>query len=332
MSSDSELAKGCPEALASGPTARTAPDPTPEVSEQSVPESDWVEFRADQVAASWREMFWELFHYRELLWQMILRDIRIRYKQAVMGFGWALLMPILVVGSGFVVKYVLAQTAGTALEIKAVAGMAVKALAWTFFAGALGFATNSLTNNIHLVSKIYFPREVFPLSAVLVQAFDTSIGTLLVLAALAMLPGVGLCWAGLWAVPLVLLLMAFTTALALVLSCANVFFRDVKYIAQLLITFGIFFTPVFYETEMLGPTGAQIMMLNPLAPILEGLRLAVVQHHSLWVPLDQSASNGQTFWLWHPGWFLYAAACSVGGLLVCWRLFHRLEFLYAEYI
>ncbi len=301
-------------------------------SQQPIPEADWVEFRADQPSASWREMFWELFHYRELLWQMILRDIRIRYKQAVMGFGWALLMPILVVGSGFVVKYVLAQTAGSPLETRAVAGMALKALAWTFFAGALGFATNSLTNNIALVTKIYFPREVFPLSAVLVQAFDTSIGTLLVLAAIVALPGVGLSWTGLWAFPLLLLLMALTTALALVLSCANVFFRDVKYIAQLLITFGIFFTPVFYETEMLGPTGSQIMMLNPLAALLEGLRLSVVEHHGLWQVLTNSIPADGQILIWHPGWLAYSALWAIGSLLACWRLFHRLEFLYAEYI
>lgn len=325
MSSDSELAKTFSEPIVSAESACPSPDRPPS-------ETDWVEFRADQVAASWREMFWELFCYRELLWQMMLRDIRIRYKQAVMGFGWALLMPILVVGSGFVVKYVLAQTAGSALQTKAVAGMAVKALAWTFFAGALGFATNSLTNNIALVTKIYFPREVFPLSAVLVQAFDTSIGTLLVLGVLAVLPGVGLSWTALWALVLVPLLMAFTTALALVLSCANVFFRDVKYIAQLLITFGIFFTPVFYETELLGPTGSQIMMLNPLAPILEALRLSVVEHQGLLHSLPKSLPSGGQMLVWHPGWLAYSAFWAIGGLLLCWRMFHRLEFLYAEYI
>ncbi len=326
MSTQSEVPQSLSDSSIPGKSAQAPP------AEPSQPETPWVEFHSTEGVGSWWEMFQELIYYRELLWQMILRDVRIRYKQAVMGFGWALLMPILVVGSGFVVKYVLAQTAGTAVETKAVAGMAVKALAWTFFAGALGFATNSLTNNIGLVTKIYFPREVFPLAAVLVQAFDTSIGTILVLVVLMALPGVGLSWTGLWAVPLVLLLIALTMALALILSCANVFFRDVKYIAQLLITLGIFFTPVFYETEFLGPTGSQLMMLNPLAPILEGLRLAVVQHHNLWQSLSLSAVDGRLIWIWHPGWLVYSAGWALGGLLASWRLFHRLEFLYAEYI
>ncbi|HPP52281.1 MAG TPA: hypothetical protein PK777_04960, partial [Thermoguttaceae bacterium] len=117
-----------------------------------------------------------------------------------------------------------------------------------------------------------------------------------------------------------------------VLSCANVFFRDVKYIAQLLITFGIFFTPVFYETEILGPIGSRLMMLNPLAPILEGLRLAVVEHHGLLHVLTASTAAGVEMHLWHPGWLVYSAVWAVGGLLFCWRMFHRLEFLYAEYI
>ena len=81
------------------------------------------------------EMVLEIVEYRELLLQLTVRDIRIRYKQAVMGFGWALLMPMLIVGAGFVIKYVMAQMAGTALSAQAFAGMGVKALAWAFFVG-----------------------------------------------------------------------------------------------------------------------------------------------------------------------------------------------------
>lgn len=279
-----------------------------------------------------REMVRELVVHRELLWQMVLRDVRIRYKQAVMGFGWALLMPLLVVAAGFLVKFALAQAAGRPLETAAVAGMAVKALGWAFFAGALGFATNSLTGNIALVTKIYFPREVFPLSAVLVQAFDSSIGAAVLGLVLVFLPGVDLGAAALWAAPLLLLLVAATAAASLLLSCANVFFRDVKYVAQVVIMFGIFFTPVFYEAQSFGPTGCLLMMLNPLAPLLEGLRLAVVGQHGLLTPIVAAAADGREMLVWHPWFLAYSAVWAVGGLLGSWWLFHRLEFLYAEYI
>jgi len=281
---------------------------------------------------TFQEMINELVEYRELLWQMTLRDIRIRYKQAVMGFGWALLMPILIVGAGFLIKYAMAQMAGTELQVSGFAGMAAKALPWAFFVGAIGFATGSLVSNISLVTKVYFPREVFPLSAVLTQAFDSTIGGTTVAAMLFAFLGIGLSLQILWVPPLILLLFLFTVGTAFFLSCANLFFRDVKYIVQVLLTFGVFFTPVFYEPAHLGATGSQIIMLNPLAPLLEGLRLAVVEHHNLIQPLNVTSTAGLPITAWHPWFLLYAGAWAVLGLLASWLMFHKLESVYAEYI
>ena len=247
----------------------------------------------------------ELGEYYELLLQMTLRDIRVRYKQAVMGFAWAILMPMLVVGAGFIVKYAMAQMAGSELETDSFAGMTVKAIPWAFFVGALGFATNSLVANINLVTKIYFPREIFPLSAVLAQTFDSTIGSGVVAVILFVFLGVGISFQILWAIPLVILLLAFTTGMALVFSSANLFFRDVKYIVQVVLTFGIFFTPVFYEPANLGPVGSQLMMLNPLAPLLEGFRLSVVEHHNLLHSLTVISPVGQEILAWHPLYLLY---------------------------
>lgn len=275
-----------------------------------------------------REMVLELVHYRELLWQMILRDLRIRYKQAVMGFGWAVFMPLIVVGAGFLVKYAMGQMSGRPLAADDFAGMVVKALGWAFFVGAIGFATNSLTGNINLVGKIYFPREVFPLAAVLTQAFDSLLGTAVMGSVLFVLLGVVPSWQWWWLAPLLLMLFLFTTALSLFLSCANVFFRDVKYLVQVVVSFGIFFTPVFYEPALLGRLGSTLMMLNPLSPILEGIRLAAIEHRNLLVPIEGEAG----FLIWHPWHLGYAAAWSVLGLLGAWWMFHRLEYVYAEYI
>jgi ABC-type polysaccharide/polyol phosphate export permease len=144
--------------------------------------------------------------------------------------------------------------------------------------------------------------------------------------------GVALSIQFLWVVPLILLLFIFTVGLALFLSCANLFFRDVKYIVQVLLTFGIFFTPVLYEPANLGALGCQLMMLNPLTPILEGLRLAIVDQQNLFHSLAMNARSGETLFAWHPGYLLYAAAWSLGGFLGAWFLFHKLEYLYAEYI
>ena len=129
-----------------------------------------------------------------------------------------------------------------------------------------------------------------------------------------------------------MLVLLFTAASSLFLSCANLFFRDVKYIVQLMLTFGIFFTPVFYDAIMFGPKGAQIAMANPLAPLLEGLRLAVVQGHNLLEPLIQLTAQGQSVLAWSPWYLVYSAAWAVFGLLGSALLFHRLEFVFAEYV
>jgi len=278
------------------------------------------------------EMIRELVQYRELLWQMVLRDIRIRYKQAVMGFGWAIFMPMMLVAAGCLVKYALAQAAHDPLSVPRLAGMSVKALGWAFFTGAVGFAANSLVSNMALVTKVYFPRETFPLSAVLTQAFDTLIGGCVLAVFLVIFAGVALGPVLLW-VPLLLVLLIFmTAAAALVLSCANVFFRDVKYIVQVLLTFGVFFTPVFYEPQLFGPVGAELMMLNPLAPLLEGLRLTIIDNHNLWEPLYYLPAEGPAVLVWQPWYLAYAAFWSIAGFFLAWRTFHRLEFAYAEYI
>ena len=272
----------------------------------------------------------ELWAYRELALQLTLRDIRIRYKQAVMWFAWAILMPALIVGAGALVRYAMAYLSGGEVQVTAIAGMAVKALPWAFFVGAIGFATNSLVSNRPLLTKIYFPREVLPVSSTLAQTFDSSLGALVLFPILPLL-GVSYGWTTLWAVYLMFVLFTFTLGSAMLLGCANLFFRDVKYIVQVLLTFGIFFTPVFFEPAMFGPTGSVLMMLNPLAPILEGMRLSVIEHHNLLFALTQTGPDGNVLVLWKPWYLAYGSGVAVFMLLTGALVFHRFERVFAEY-
>lgn len=278
-----------------------------------------------------REIAGDVWRSRDLLYQLALRDIRIRYKQAVMGFGWAIFMPLLIVSAGFLVRLAMATVSGSTLDRAGIAGIVVRSLPWAFFVGSIGFAVNSLTGNMNLVSKVSFPREVLPLAATCAQTFDTLIGSTAVAIALPFL-GVRLTTGLLWIPVLAVLVFCFTLAAALFLSCANLFFRDVKYIVQVMLTFGIFFTPVLYEPAMLGPTGARLVMLNPLAPLLEGIRLSVTQGHNLLVPLTELSKHGQMVVAWEPWYLAYSAVWALGGLAVSAALFHRLEFVFAEYV
>ena len=274
----------------------------------------------------------DLRRSRELLYQLTRRDITIRYKQAVMGFGWALFMPLLIVFSGLVVQLALANFAGRPVSGAGVGGMAVKAVPWAFFVGAIGFATNSLVQNISLVTKVAFPRAVLPLSAVGAQLFDSSIAMAALAVLLPLLGGVVASPALLWVPLLLTLLITFTVACALFLSCANLFFRDVKYIVQVLLTFGIFFTPVFFEPAMFGARGAAIAMLNPMSPILEGLRLSVTKGHNLVDPLVTTLANGTPVTVWSPWYLVYALGVAIIGLPAAALLFQRMQYAFAEYI
>jgi lipopolysaccharide transport system permease protein len=272
----------------------------------------------------------EVWQHRELLEQLTKRDIKLRYKQAAMGFAWAIFMPCLIVLSGLIIRFAMAQISGQALHPKDIANIAIKGVGWSFFVGALGFATASLIGNSNLVTKIYFPREVLPLSSVAAQGFDTSIGLLTLVVILPFL-GVRLHASFVWIPLLLFLLVTFTTGVSMFLSCANLFFRDVKYIVQVVLMFGIFFTPIFFEPAMLGPRGAMLATINPLTGILEGLRLAVVDGRDLLHPI-MGMVKGVERQIWNPWELVYSAVCAVSILLGSTVMFRRLQPLFAEYV
>jgi ABC-type polysaccharide/polyol phosphate export permease len=269
----------------------------------------------------------EIRQSRDLIHQLTLRDIRVRYKQAAFGFAWALLLPLAVVSAGIAIRVAMAYVMNRTLPMEQIAGMAVKAVPWAFFVGCLGVATPSLVANMSLVTKVYFPREVLPLSSILAQTFDSLIGAVIITLILPFM-GVGVSRQLLWVPVLLVLLWTLALACGLFLSCANIFFRDVKYLVQVFLTFGIFITPVILDAPMYGPKGARIMMLNPIGPILEGLRLSIVQQHNLLEPL--AAPTGFPFW--NPWYLLYSATWAFGGLLLSAILFHRSERRFAELV
>ena len=252
-----------------------------------------------------------LGRHRDLLYMLSRRDVTVKYKQSIMGFLWAILMPLLITSAGVVVKIAMAEMSGKAIVFRDVLPVAIKAAPWAFFVASIRFSTQSLSNNYNLVTKIAFPRAVFPLSSVASQAFDFAIATSVIVVIVALSPispTVHLLW-----VPLLLaLLILQVVGLALLLSAANLFFRDVKYLVEVVLTFAIFFTPVFYSAALFGDTG-KFLLLNPVAPLLEGLDAAVVQGHApdLW-------------------WTLYAAGWAVLLVLVTPVVFLRLEPKFAE--
>ncbi len=220
----------------------------------------------------------ELYRHRELLYMIVRRDIKVRYKQSIMGFMWAVLMPILIVMSGIVVRYAYAVAAHAPLKEADIASVAVKSLPWAFLVSSIRFACLSLINNRDLVTKIYFPKEIFPIAAVMASLFDFFVasGALIVFLLIFQVGwGLYLLW-----IPVLLVTMVFlATGIGMVVSAASLFFRDVKFIVEVLLTFGIFFTPVFYDVGMLGDKG-KWLLLNPATPILDGFASCIARHQS----------------------------------------------------
>jgi ABC-type polysaccharide/polyol phosphate export permease len=259
------------------------------------------------------KIFRDLIKYRELLYIIVWRDINIKYKQSVMGFMWAILMPMIIIITGVIVRFAMARLSNSPLEIKQIITVSVKAVPWAFFISSISFATNSLISNANLVTKIYFPREIFPLSAVLSQLFDLMVASGAMIVFLSALR-VGWSIHLVWVFPLLLILILFAMALGLLLSAANLFFRDVKYLVSVITNFAIFFTPVFYDARLAGKWES-LLLLNPVAPILEGLNSCIVLHQP-----------PQGYWI------MYSAVVSVLGAYLAMRFFKKLEPKFAENI
>jgi len=256
-------------------------------------------------------MIRELFKYRDLMFMLTFRDIRIRYKQAAMGFLWALFMPMVAVAAGILIKKAMAVVSGSHIELREVVSISVKVLPWTFFISSLKFSVQSLVGNSNLITKIYFPKAVLPLASILACLFDFTIAATVLIVLLSIVK-LGVSIYIFWIPLILIILFLFTAGLGLVLAAANLFFRDVKYVVEVILMFGIFFTPVFYSVETFG-NWRTLLLLNPVGSVLESINSAVV--------LKQMPD---LFWLGYAG--VSAIAMFYTGLI----FFQKKEHLFAE--
>jgi lipopolysaccharide transport system permease protein len=255
----------------------------------------------------------EVVRFRNLLYMMVWRDIRVKYKQSMLGVLWAILMPTTIVLAGVVVKFAMFKFSGRPLDAHDLANVSVRSVPWAFFVASIRFGTNCLTSNSNLVTRVYFPKLIFPASAVVSQFVDFLIACC-VLAIILSFLNIALSWSLLWLPLLITMLVVLATGLVIFLSAAGLFFRDVKYLVEMFLTFAIFFTPVFFDVAMFGDW-KNVLLLNPVAPILEGISAVVIHQERF-----------QFFWL------LYSAVVSVAIFAGSVVFFAKLEPLFAERI
>jgi lipopolysaccharide transport system permease protein len=215
----------------------------------------------------------ELWAYRELLWVLTMRDVKVRYKQTVLGFSWAIIQPVMmmVVFSIFFGRLAQMPSDGYPYPIFVYAAL----LPWTFFQTAISNSANSVVGSSNLISKVYFPRLIIPLSSIgsALVDFLVAAGILLLL---MVYYGVG--WSmNLLAAPLLILGVIFAAlGVGTFLAALNVTYRDFRYVIPFLVQFWMFATPVVYPASLVPERWQWLLYLNPMAGVIEGFRSVIL--------------------------------------------------------
>ena len=257
----------------------------------------------------------ELWAYRELLYFLTWRDILVRYKQAVLGVAWAILQPLLTMVVFTVVFNralgVQSPSSDVPYAVFSFSGL----LPWQFFAGALARSGISLVGNANLLTKVYFPRLVIPIAAVLGGLVDLGISFLVLLALMAAY-GIAPTWHVVFLPLFVLLAFATALAVSLWLSALNVLYRDVQYVIPFLVQLWMFVSPVIYPISSIpaGPLRVAFA-LNPMTGVIGGFR---------WALLGQQFPPGGYLWIS----LAVVVALLAGGLVY----FKRMERVFADVV
>jgi len=266
-----------------------------------------------------REKLAELWRYRELIRNLTLRDVKARYKNSLLGIGWSLFNPLLMM-LVFTVVYtvMLGQSNRADYPAFILSGL----LPWNFFSASIMGGTGSVVGNSHLIKKVYFPREVLPISTMLAHLINFLIA-LPVFFVLALLLGVKLTpW--LAVLPIVVMVqMIFTLGVSFILSAVNVFYRDVQNIMEVIILAWFFLTPVIWDVSLLPaskviagvelPVQRLTYILNPMASIIAAYRDVLYYGRSI----------GFDF-------FVRTAVTALIILLIGFGIFHHLSGRFAE--
>ena len=215
----------------------------------------------------------DLWQYRELIYFLIWRDIKVRYKQTLLGAAWAILQPLLTAAIFSLVFGRLAKIPSDDIPYPLFSYTAL--VPWTFFATGMTQSANSLVNGAHLITKIYFPRLAMPIATVLAGLVDFSLAFVILVVMMLYyqrVPTVNVVWLPLF------LLLALVTALGvgMWLAALNVQFRDVKYAVPFLSQIWLFATPIAYSSSLLSGPWRAVYALNPMVGVVEGFRWALL--------------------------------------------------------
>lgn len=221
-------------------------------------------------AQSWADLdLRELWHYRELFYLLVWRDLKVRYKQTLLGVVWAILQPastafIFTIVFSRIAKY---ETSDVPYWLFALSGFTF----WTFISSSVTFASNSLVHHKELVTKIFFPRMIVPASAVGAYFIDLLLTLLILFGGMAVY-GAPVTWKIVFVPLFLLFLLVLTVSVSLLLAALNVRFRDVKFIIPFFLQVWLFISPIFYPSNWIPDRWRYVFALNPVSGCLDGFR------------------------------------------------------------
>ena len=256
------------------------------------------------------ELIREIRQNRELIWALALKELVVRYKRSALGFLWSLLNPLL---SMVILAIVFATVMQIGIKSYSVF-LLCTLVPWTFFAQALAYAVESIVGNGELLKKIYVGKSVFPVAAVLSNVINFLL-SLIPLALVLLVLRFPFHWTWIYLPIPLLALVLFTLGCGFACAAANVFFRDVSHIIQIVLSAWFYVSPIIYPLDFIPKKFHILFRLNPLLYILNGFRMAIYY--------------GQLPSLWN---FVISLACGVGALVIGYLLFRRHQDTYVFYV
>lgn len=218
----------------------------------------------------------DIVKWRELLWQMVGREVKARYKQSVLGYFWVILNPLAqMLVMSFAFSIILRIPTNASSHIPYSIFLFVGLLPWTLFSNSLGSASASLVGSAPLITKVYFPRSILVLSTIIAKIIDFLFAST-VLIAYMIYYQIPITPSILWIFPIFFIQQIFTIGLSLFFAAANLLYRDIQYLLSLILTLWMYLTPVIYPADMVPDKYKFIFQLNPLSVIINAYRQVVL--------------------------------------------------------
>lgn len=230
----------------------------------------------------------ELWQYRELLYFLTSRDVKIRYKQTLIGVAWAVLQPVLTTAIFTAIFSTFARfdTGNVPYPLFALSGLII----WLFVHSSISLASNSFVNNTNLITKVYFPRLIVPIAATIAMLFDMLFGAVILLGMMLYF-GAEPSWTIIAAPIFLFMALVLAASLGTLFSALNVRFRDVKFALPFMLQVWMIASPIFYPADLLTEKWQLVFALNPLVGILEGFRSSLFGTEFDWPVLAVSFAS-----------------------------------------